>query len=313
MRVNMTNKMKFMAMGFLACVVLASCNKDDGPMLTEPTIENVEVGSGDNGIGVVGRDFHFEMDVVAGERIETIQIRVSQRENGSYAKEWGFEVTWEQYKGAKNTNVHKHFSIPEDAPEGEYDFVIVVNDQNGAVLKETRTLNIYLPENLPVDPQLFTFNIQKNGNFFYRDGKFPNVGDRFGKGDILKIQATIEGVKGDGQMYILLINKALDHLPETIEQIDFSKVIVYDTYAHEGWTEGDAFSNFVYDLETFTVVRGIPDLTIGADKDNHTPETNPIAGANAWESGSYYAVVLYRNTTYNINFSHHIEIPIEMY
>ncbi len=308
----MTKKIRFMTMGFVACAVLASCNKDDDPVLAEPTIENVEVGSGDNGIGVVGRDFHFEMDVVAGERIGTIQIRIEQRAGETYAKEWKYEITWEQYNGAKNTNVHKHFSIPEDTPEGEYDFVISVNDQNGTVLEETRTLNIYLPENLPVDPQLFTFNIQKNGNFFYRDGKFPNDGDRFAKGDILKIQATVDGVKGDGQMFILLINKKQEHLPETIEQIDFSKVIVYDVYAHEGWTEGDFFSNFVYDLEAFKTVRGTPDLTIGADKDNNAPQANPIAGTNAWESGSYYAVVLYRNTTYNINFSHHIEIPIEI-
>ena len=308
----MTNKMKFMAMGFMTCAVLASCNKDDGPVLAEPTIENVEVGLGNNGIGVVGRDFHFNMDVVAGDRIGTIQIRIEQRGGETYAPEWKHEITWEQYKDAKNTNVHKHFSIPEDAPEGEYDFVITVRDQNGAVLEETRTLNIYLPENLPVDPQLFTFNIQKNGNFFYRDGKFSNDGDRFGNGDILKIQATIEGVKGDGQMYILLINKKLDHLPETIEQVDFSKVIVYDTYAHEGWSEGDAFSNFVYDLETFTVVRGIPDLTIGANVDNNSPQPNPIAGTNAWESGTYYFTVLYRNTTHSINFSHRIEIPVEI-
>lgn len=281
-------------------------------MLVEPTVKNVEIGSGDNGIGVVGRDFHFNMDVIAGDRIGTIQIRIEQRAGETYAKEWKHEITWEQYNGAKNTNVHKHFDIPEGAAEGEYDFVIVVNDQNGAVLEETRTLNIHLPENLPVDPWLSIFNIQKNGDMFYVNGEFPNDDDTYTNGDILKVQATIEGVKGDGQMYILLINEKSDHLPETVEQVDFSKVIVYDTYEHEGWTEGDFFSNFVYDLEAFKTVRPLPNLTIGAEKDNNAPQANPIAGANAWESGNYYFVVLYRNTTHNVNFFHHIEIPIEI-
>lgn len=308
----MTNKMKFIAMGFMAGAVLVSCHKDNDPVPAAPTIENVEVGSGDNGIGVVGRDFHFNMDVVAGDRIGTIQVRIVQRAGETYAKEWEHEITWEQYNGAKNTNVHKHFDIPEDAPEGEYDFVIAVNDQSGAVLEEIRTVNIYLPENLPVDPRLSIFNIQKNGNFFYMDGEFTNDGDRFASGHILKAQATIEGVKGDGQMYILLINKKLGYLPETIEQVDFSKVVVYDTYEHEGWTEGDFFSNFVYDLEAFKTVRALPTLTIGAEQDNNAPQANPIAGANGWESGNYYFAVLYRNTTYNINFFHRIEIPIEI-
>lgn len=137
-------------MGFLISAALVSCKKENElPVFAEPSISNVELGLGNSGIAVVGQDFHFEMDVVAGERIETISISIVQRESETYPSEWRHEITWEQYKGARNTNVHKHFDIPEDAPEGTYDFLIIVSDQNGSELEETYTLGIYLPDNLP--------------------------------------------------------------------------------------------------------------------------------------------------------------------
>lgn len=247
----------------LAAIAVSSCEKDSPPEPAMPGIENIEVGLGDNGIGIVGEDFHLEMDVVAGDRIDVIQVRIEQRAGETYAKEWRHEITWEQYRGAKNTNVHKHFDIPADAPEGTYDFMIVVSDQNGATLEETRTLTIYRRENLPVDPQLFAFNINKNGNFFYRNGNFVDT-DVCRGGETVRSQATISGVKDDGIMYMLLINKKLNHRPETIEGIDFSKAIVYDVYEHEGWAEVGDFSNFVFDMETFTPVRTTPPLVIGA-------------------------------------------------
>lgn len=295
----------------LAAIAVSSCEKDSPPEPAMPGIENIEVGLGDNGIGIVGEDFHLEMDVVAGDRIDVIQVRIEQRAGKTYAKEWRHEITWEQYRGAKNTNVHKHFDIPADAPEGTYDFMIVVSDQNGATLEETRTLTIYRRENLPVDPQLFAFNINKNGNFFYRNGNFVDT-DVCRGGETVRSQATISGVKDDGIMYMLLINKKLNHRPETIEGIDFSKAIVYDVYEHEGWAEVGDFSNFVFDMETFTPVRTTPPLVIGAANDNNIPQPNPITGEKVWESGDYLFGVIYKNTTHNISFFHYIDISVQI-
>ncbi|MFC3196642.1 DUF4625 domain-containing protein [Parapedobacter deserti] len=134
--------------GFIGFAALgaSSCKKDTAPDPIAPVIENVEVGRGDNGIGVAGEDFHLEIDVVAGDRIDIILIRIEQRPDETYAREWSHEVTWEQYRGARNTNVHQHFDIPEDAPAGRYDFVIIVHDQNGTRLEERRTLNISAPQ-----------------------------------------------------------------------------------------------------------------------------------------------------------------------
>lgn len=142
--------LKVMMVCLVASVVLVSCKKED-PVLTPPTIAHVEVGLENSGVGIVGHDFHIEMDVVAGERIETIEIKIAQRTDETYASVWNYALIWEQYRGARNTNVHKHFTIPDDAPEGKYDFIIIVNDQNGTSFEAKRELNIYLPENLPAE------------------------------------------------------------------------------------------------------------------------------------------------------------------
>src|SRR5690606_22417065 len=103
-------------------------------------------------------------------------------------------------KDAKNATVHKHFDIPADAAEGKYDFLIIVNDQNGTTLEERRGISLYKAENLPVDPTLSIFNVSVNGLFFYRDGKFATDGATLSKNDRFSSQVTIEGVKGDGIM-----------------------------------------------------------------------------------------------------------------
>lgn len=295
--------------------VFAACEKDNDavPEKPEPTIENIEIGLNNNGIAVIGRDFHFEADIVAGDKIDDVRIKILQKSGETYSKDWSFEIIWDEYKGAKNANVHKHFDIPEDAAEGIYDFVITIHDENGTTLEDVQTISIYLPENLPVDPQLSIFSISKSGSegsgFFYRNGEFID-GNLFSASQVLSSQATISGVKGDGKMYILLINKALNHRPETIDDIDFSKAVVYDVFEHQNEELVYPFSNAVFNAETFTWIRKIPRLTIGAANDNNAPQPNPIDGEKAWETGDYYFGIVYRNTTYNSNFHHYIEFEI---
>jgi hypothetical protein len=52
-------------------------------------------------------------------------------------------------------------------------------------------------------------------------------------------------------------------------------------------------------MESYTVIRSIPDLIIGADKDNNAPTNNAITGNKAWENGDYNLVVIYKNFTSN--------------
>ncbi|RPD47642.1 DUF4625 domain-containing protein [Hymenobacter sediminis] len=298
----------------LFATLFTACNDDDEPEpAAQPTISNVEIGLGNNGIGEIGDDFHLNVDIVAGDKIDLVQVKIQQRAGETYTKPWQHEITWEQFKGAKNTTVHKHFTIPADAPEGKYDFWIIVTDENGAKLEEKREISLWQEANLPVNPQLAFFTIYTNDEnlAFYDQGAFK-PGAKLKRNDKFTSHAALSGVKGDGKMYLLLINKKLNHRPESIEQIDFSKAIVYDVYEHKNMATSGTFSNNVFDIETYTIVRGWPNFTIGAATDNNAPTPNPINGTKAWESGTYYYGVVYKNTTYNMSFFHYIEVPVEL-
>lgn len=298
----------------LFLTAMSACKKDQQQEneLAKPTIENLEIGLSNSAIGVIGRDFHLEADIVAGDKIENVQVHILPISGEVYAKQWKYELIWDQYKGVKNTNVHKHFDIPADAAEGKYNFVIIVNDVNGTRQEVNKTINIYSAANVPVNPTASVFNIFANDVRYYRNGKFVVEGEKLKKGDVIKSQVTINDVKGDGRMYILLINKKLNHRPESIDKIDFNKAIVYDVVEHKGWAKSDAFTNSIVDPVTFLPIRVFPAFTIGANSDNNAPTANAINGVKIWETGTYYLGAVYKNTTYNIGYFQYIEVPVEI-
>ncbi|WP_345952659.1 DUF4625 domain-containing protein [Mucilaginibacter sp. PAMB04168] len=310
----MMRSTKIMAAVLLLMATFSACKKDknEEPELAKPTIDHIEVGLNNNELGVIDKDFHFNAEVLAATKIENVQIKIMPRAGETYSKAWKHEITWDQYKDAKNATVHKHFNIPADAAEGKYDFLIVVNDQNGTKLEVKKAITIYLAANVPVNPNAGIFNIFSNDARYFRNGQFTVAGTKLKKGDVIKSQVTITDVKGDGKMYILMINKKHNHRPEAIDKIDFSKAIVYDVLEHKGWDKSDSFSNSTVDPVTFLPIRIFPAFTIGATVDNNTPTANPISGAKAWESGTYYFGVIYKNTTYNIGYFQYIEVPVEI-
>lgn len=291
----------------LSLFVFSSCQDDPEPVLPAPTISNLEIGSGNNATGVIGRDFHLEMDILAGDKIDLVQVKIEPKEGEIYASPWSFEVTWEQFKGAKNTNVHQHFDIPEDAVEGKYNFIIIVTDENGTSLEETVDFQIVDPSNLEVDPLLYIWMITTHqGDFHYINELLESPTNvQFTKGEILSSDITINNVKGDGKMYLLLIKKDQNHRPESVEDIDFSKVIVYDTFEHQGEEDVYSFANILYDG-----VRPVPEFTIGAAVDNNVPPSDLTSGENAWTNGGYYFGVVYTNTTYDISLHYYFDLEM---
>jgi hypothetical protein len=139
---------------FIASFTACRKDKEIAPEKPVPTIENIEVGLNNNEIGIIGRDFRLNAEILAGDKIETVQIKIQQKPGETYTKVWTHEIVYDQYKGAKNATVHKHFDILADAAEGKYDFLIIVSDQNGAKLEVKRNITIYKAENLPVDPAI---------------------------------------------------------------------------------------------------------------------------------------------------------------
>jgi len=306
---------KILVAFLVSAFAFTACDNDNDtpePEKAKPSINNIELGLGNNEIATIGDDFHFNAEVIAGDKIESVKIKITQIGTETYSKAWSHNITWPQYTGAKNAVIHKHFDIPTDAAEGKYDFIITITDQNGTSLEVKKTLTIYAAENLPVNPVATIFNVFKNDDFFYRDRKYAQEGDSFKTNDKIMSQVTLTGVKGSGIMYLLLINKNAKHLPESVDQIDFSKVIVYDVFEHKDITEVGTFSNVIFDETTFTTVRNMPSLLIGAQKDNNFPTPQDITGTRAWASGNYVYRLVYKNTTYNINFSQSVDIPVSL-
>ncbi len=289
-------------------LTLAACDNNDPepepkpePELPKPTLENLELGLGNAGIGVIGEDFHFEADILAVDKIDTVKVGILPKEGETYAKPWKHEITWDQYKGLKNTNVHKHFNVPADAVEGKYELVVTVVDENGSRLEVKRDFEIYTRASLPVRPMFTGLWMHKNWGpmYDYHSDKDSFPTERYRKGDTIQVQANISFVKGDGKIYLLLVKKSANYNPQTIEEVDLSKAIVYDVHGHKDEKTVQDFGNSEFDMETYTVIRNIPDLIIGAEKDNNAPTKNAISGGKAWESGDYNLVVIYKNVTTN--------------
>ncbi len=295
----------------LILLITSSCEDNPDPILPSPSIDNVEIGSGNNHIGVIGRDFHLNADIIAGDKIDLVQVKIEQIAEETYADDWTFELTWDQFKGVKNVNIHQHFDIPEDAVEGKYDFFIIVTDENGTILEEKAEIQIIDPSDLAVDPILYIWMITTDqGDFHYVNETLENPENvDFSKGEVLTSDATISNVKGDGKMYLLLIRKDQNHLPESVDAIDFSKVIVYDYFEHENEDDIYSFANVIYDGEG-GFLRQAPDFEIGASVDNNTSPSDLASGDNSWKSGEYYFGVVYTNSTFNISLHHYFELNV---
>lgn len=302
---------KYLLAFLLLLTAFSACKKESSYAPAVASISNIEIGLNNNQIGVSGRDFHFNAKILAGSRIDSISIAILQIPGETYSGSWKHEVVWTEFREAKNASVHKHFDIPADAVEGKYVFLITVTDMNGSRLELKNNITIYHPQNLPVDPKLSLLNLFVNEEIFYRNGRFNIPARAVKKSDLLHVQATISNVKGDGQIYLLLIKKALNHKPESIAAIDFSKAIVYDYLEHRSLTPTQSFSNMLYNETTYATTRKMPDLIIGGLTDNRNPPAS-ITGEKSWTSGTYYLGVIYQNTTYNATLFNYIELNLDL-
>lgn len=307
---TLSNKIasKTLVLLLLVATTFSACKKDKEniPEIPKPTAKNIEIGSG-NKQALRGRDFHFNADVLAADKIKEVKVSILQKSGEKYSAVWKFELTWAEYVGTKNTNVHKHFTIPAIAPEGKYDFIFTVLDENGSTLEIKEDLNIIDPANLPVDPQIGRDMIQRNGTIIYSIDIWNEKDAIFKKGDELNLHARISEINGDGILYSVLIKRKSNHFPENIDKLDLSKAIVITKVEHKGLPAASKITT----LKQVNGVYGGEKITIGADKDNNEPNANAITGDKAWESGQYNWVILYKNTTHNMSVYKSIPITID--
>lgn len=286
---------------------LSACKKENTDQeALKAKAENVEIGTANNKRALRGRDFHFNADIIAASKIKDVKMIISQKAGQTYTSSWKFELFWPEYVGAKNTNIHKHFTIPIAAPEGTYDFAVIVQDENGLQLEIKADLIILDPANLPVDPKIGRDFVSRNDTLIYYTDVFEEKELIFRKGDKMTLHAQVSEIKDDGTLYSVLIKKKSDYYPESIDKLDLSKVIVVTKVAHKGLGNAGKVST----LKLSNGVYGGETITVGAATDNNEPTTNAITGEKAWESGPYQWVILYKNTSHNVSVFKSVPITI---
>lgn len=285
-------KLQRLLLFLLVSAAFAACDNDDNNEILKPTATNLEIGTANNKEALIGRDFHFNADVVAADKIAIVQLKILPKAGETYAKDWKLELTWPEFAGAKNTTVHKHFTIPAEAPEGKYDFLFLVTDQNGSQLEIKETITLTDPANMPVDPLIGRDMLSRNDDLIYYMGTWVEAELVFKKNDKLTAHAQISQIMGDGILYSVLIKKSLNYHPESIDNLDFKKVIVISKVEHKDLGPASKITT----LQKINEVYGGETIVVGAEKDN---EGTDISGEKAWQSGQYNWVVLYKNTSYN--------------
>lgn len=300
------NKIKLLIAFLLLGVSFMGCERDEpSPELVKPAADNVEIGYANNKQAIRGRDFHFNADVIAGDKISVVMVKILPKTGQAYATEWHLELDWEEFKGAKNTNVHKHFIIPAEAPGGIYDFLFIVHDENGTTLELKEDLVIIDAVNMPVDPIVDRDIFSRNDEMIYYMGTYVEDPLVFKKGDKFTARAQIKQIQGDGILYAALIKRKSNHFPETISQLDINKAIIVSKTEHTGL--GPASK-----INTYKLINGEltgDEIVIGADQDILG---NPVTRVKAWDSGEYHLVILYHNSTYNMSTHKSIPITIQL-
>jgi hypothetical protein len=265
----------------MIAAAISSCKKEQGTTLPAPTASNIEIGTGNNKRGIIGQDFHLNADVVAGDKIDGVKVIISQKTTETYAADWHFELEWDIYKGARNTNVHKHFTIPAEAPKGNYLFTLLITDQNGTRLELSTDLTIIAASDLAISPVFTTRDI-------------PADNQVFKKGETITARFAVEGVRDTGILAAILVKANSHHFPETVTAIDYSKAIVIGKFTNTTTPSWGMYSS----------------ITVGATQDYNTP-ASPITGDKAWTTGNYYFIMLYENKTHAISIFKSIPIKID--
>lgn len=131
----------------LALFLFASCSKED----KLPTVTITELGYENSGQVVAGEELHLEADIEAPHKIELVELEI-HKEGGHKSvymafdgDEWHLQRVFDEFKGLKNTEFHKHFDVPLNAPAGDYHVHLSVIDQKGNKAQAEAELKVLLP------------------------------------------------------------------------------------------------------------------------------------------------------------------------
>jgi len=261
----------------MGCFIISCSSNDENTTENLPEIIGLEVGVGNNHIGYIGVDLHIEAEVVAEERIHTIEIKISKE---SEDDPWEFLKIYNEFSGQRNAYFHKHIDIPTGITPGDYRFDFIVTDQAGNKTEETIGLQIvFLDDNEPPVINIITF---------------PSEGQVFSEGESISISGFVSDNNSLAELLVVLVREDSNILDEEIAASD-SRVIVMTN---------------IQSFDTPDFQEFLAEIKVGAEYDNNTPP-KPIGGQNAWQLGGYYLLVLSKDVNGNIATSIRYPVVLE--
>lgn len=132
-------------------IVTISCSKDDEVKM--PEILEFELGHNNSKTVRAGSDLHIDAEILAENRIDVIEIDIHYE--GEHVKSlriagadhgWEFEISYDKFRGLKNTTFHEDIDVPADARPGEYHFHFKVIDMEGYTASFEDDLIVLEPE-----------------------------------------------------------------------------------------------------------------------------------------------------------------------
>jgi hypothetical protein len=264
------------ALALIANMFIFSSCSDDDENLSAPEINDMEIGTSDSHIGVLGSDLHTEAELVAEAKINEVIVEIN-KESGDG---WDFDTTFTEFSGYKNYTYHKHIDIPLSADTGVYVFTFTVTDMEGQETVLEDNLTIQEPTD-SVSPSITVSSA-------------PSDGATYNNGETITISGTVTDETSLGGIYIGLVREDQNL---TDSEVNATNTI---TILHNHDFE---------DPESYSFSSSI---VVGASEDNNiTPKEITDDADYAWKSANYYIVVKCKDSYGgNWTFSDHYPIVI---
>ncbi len=112
----------------LGLISSISCKKNKDEKISKPAIKLIELGYNNSKKVRIGSDLHIDAEIEAEGKINSIFIEIHPESSGLT---WHFDTVFNEYKGLKNVDFHKHIYIPQNAQVGQYHFDLKVSDMEG--------------------------------------------------------------------------------------------------------------------------------------------------------------------------------------
>ncbi len=254
-------------------LLFTSCNDDDENSV--PEIGDIELGTSDSHIGVIGDDLHVETEVIAEGTIDYIEVEIHQEDSDDT---WEFDSTYTEFNGLKNTTFHKHIDISTEATAGVYHFHFTVTDLEGQQTTVEDTLTIQEPTD-SVAPSVTVSSA-------------PTENATFSSGDTISISGLVEDETALGGIYIGLVREDQSLADSSVNATNTITIL----HNHD-FDDPEAYS--------FSA-----NIVVGADYDNNiTPKEISDDVDYSWQSANYYIVVKCKDS-YGGNWTYSDHYPI---